>query len=161
MVYTKNGEAATWLTKFRLDNSSILFTTSQDDVLHAAARGYVVAFETNAIDNRQRLRWTITVVGHLSLASSNEVPAVTSQLSQSSLPPAQSIRLVIAATQGSTEALWQPAKIARGCRPSKPHPFTGPMTSRTTVGLPVREGTHRRPESDAMNTTTPPSDQIS
>lgn len=87
MVYIKNGEAATWLTKFKLDNSSILFTTSQDDVLHAAARGYVVAFETNAIDNRQRLRWTITVVGHLSLASSNEVPAVTSQLSQSILPP--------------------------------------------------------------------------
>lgn len=105
LVYTKKGKAATWLTKFSLDNSSILFTTSQDDVLHAAARGYMVAFETNAIDNRQRLRWTITVVGHLSLASSNEVPDVTSQLSQSILPPAQPIRLVIAATQGTTEAL--------------------------------------------------------
>lgn len=102
LVYTKAGKPATWLTKFKLENGSITFTTSQAEVLLAATRGYVAAFEANAVDNRQRRRWAVTVVGHLSLVPTVEV---TGPKPPADYPAPQMIRLVIAAAQGDGEAL--------------------------------------------------------
>ncbi|TDD61497.1 hypothetical protein E1263_07290 [Kribbella antibiotica] len=102
LVYTAAGKPATWLTRFKLEKGSILFRSSQAEVLLAAARGYVAVFEVNAVDNQQRRRWAVTVVGHLLLAPITEVTGGMPPV-EGSAP--QTIRLVIAAARGNSEAV--------------------------------------------------------
>jgi hypothetical protein len=103
LVYTKAGRPATWLTKFLVEDNSILFTTRDLDVLRAAERGYVVAFEADAVDRGRRLRWTVAIVGHLAVLAGSEVGEPTGL--PSAFREAQQIRLAIAATHGMAAGL--------------------------------------------------------
>ncbi|WP_406054217.1 pyridoxamine 5'-phosphate oxidase family protein [Kribbella sp. NBC_00889] len=109
LVYTDGGLPAVRLVNFVLDDDTIVFSTGPGDKLRAAERGDVVAFEADDVDLERHLGWTITAVGHLSVATPDETAALRAALPLRSWLPLddpQVVRLGIESLDGRRLLPW-------------------------------------------------------
>ncbi|MEV0804348.1 pyridoxamine 5'-phosphate oxidase family protein [Kribbella sp. NPDC050281] len=109
LVYTHGGLPAVRLVNFVLDDETIVFSTGPGDKLRAAERGDVVAFEADAVDLERHIGWTITAVGHLSVATPDETTALRAALPLHSWLPLddpQVVRLAIETLHGRRLLPW-------------------------------------------------------
>ena len=63
IVYTQRALPAVELVNFALDHGDIVIRTDRGGKLAAAARGAVVAFETDFLDPAHQAGWSVTVIG--------------------------------------------------------------------------------------------------
>lgn len=63
VVYTRQALPAVELVNFAIDDGDILIRTDSGGKLAAAARGAVVAFETDSVDEATHSGWSVTIVG--------------------------------------------------------------------------------------------------
>ena len=63
IVYTQRALPAVELVNFALDHGDIVIRTDRGGKLAAAARGAVVAFETDSLDPAHQAGWSVTVIG--------------------------------------------------------------------------------------------------
>lgn len=99
LVYTHGGLPVVRLVDFVVDGDTIVFATHDDTKRRAAVRGDVVAFEADSFDLEQRLRWTVTVIGHLSAVSPGEAAEFSGHLDELGVPGSL-IRLGIESIHG-------------------------------------------------------------
>ncbi|MEV0804522.1 pyridoxamine 5'-phosphate oxidase family protein [Kribbella sp. NPDC050281] len=109
LVYTHAGLPAVRLVNFVLDDDTIVFSTGPGDKLRAAERGDVVAFEADDVDLERHIGWTITAVGHLSVATADDTAALRAALPLRSWLPLddpQVVRLAIESLHGRRLLPW-------------------------------------------------------
>ena len=63
IIYTRRALPAVELVNFALDHGDIVIRTDSGGKLAAAARGAVVAFETDQVDLAGQSGWSITAIG--------------------------------------------------------------------------------------------------
>ena len=63
IVYTRRALPAVELVNFALDEGDIVIKTDSSGKLAAAARGAVVAFETDQVDLAGQSGWSVTAIG--------------------------------------------------------------------------------------------------
>jgi hypothetical protein len=119
LVYTEGGLPMVALNEFVLDGDSILFTTRNSDKRRAAERGDVVAFEVDSLDADQRMRWIVTVAGHLSLVPAEDADTLTVHPWFPGAVAPEPIRLLI--------------EVLHGRRVPPPHPGSPPHPARLTA----------------------------
>lgn len=109
LVYTSAGLPAIRLVNFVLDDDTIVFSTGEGDKFHAAERGDVVAFEADDVELERHTGWTVTAIGHLSVATAEESAELRGRLPLRSWLPldeAQLIRLGIESIHGRRLVPW-------------------------------------------------------
>jgi hypothetical protein len=109
LVFTQGALPAVRLVNFLVAEGAILFRTSDGDKLRAAERGDVVAFEVDEIDQDRHLGWTVTAIGHLSVADTEEDPPLAGELPLRPWAPHHDghlIRLEIESLQGRRLLAW-------------------------------------------------------
>jgi nitroimidazol reductase NimA-like FMN-containing flavoprotein (pyridoxamine 5'-phosphate oxidase superfamily) len=94
LVYTDGGLPAVRIVNFVLDADTVVFASADGDKLRAAERGYVVAFEADAIDLDRHLGWTVTSVGHLSVVPADEAERLARKVRLHSWAPLHDSRLI-------------------------------------------------------------------
>jgi nitroimidazol reductase NimA-like FMN-containing flavoprotein (pyridoxamine 5'-phosphate oxidase superfamily) len=63
IIYTRRALPAVELVNFALDHGDIVIRTDSSGKLAAAARGAVVAFETDQVDLAGQSGWSVTAIG--------------------------------------------------------------------------------------------------
>jgi hypothetical protein len=63
IVYSRQALPAVELVSFAIDDGDIVIRTDSGGKLAAAARGAVVAFETDSVDMATHTGWSVTIVG--------------------------------------------------------------------------------------------------
>lgn len=63
VIYTRRALPAVELVNFALDQGDIVIRTDRSSKLAAAARGAVVAFETDCLDAARQVGWSVTAIG--------------------------------------------------------------------------------------------------
>jgi len=63
IIYTRQALPAVELVNFGLDGGDIVIRTDRSGKLAAAARGAIVAFETDSIDPAAQAGWSVTAIG--------------------------------------------------------------------------------------------------
>ena len=63
VIYTRRALPAVELVNFALEHGDIVIRTDRGGKLAAAARGAVVAFETDCLDTAQQAGWSVTAIG--------------------------------------------------------------------------------------------------
>ena len=63
VIYTRRALPAVELVNFALDQGDIVIRTDRSGKLAAAARGAVVAFETDCLDAARQVGWSVTAIG--------------------------------------------------------------------------------------------------
>ena len=63
IIYTRRALPAVELVNFALDHGDIVIRTDRGGKLAAAARGAVVAFETDQVDLAGQSGWSVTAIG--------------------------------------------------------------------------------------------------
>jgi hypothetical protein len=63
VIYTRRALPAVELVNFALDRGDIVLRTDRSGKLAAAARGAVVAFEADCLDQAHRAGWSVTAIG--------------------------------------------------------------------------------------------------
>jgi hypothetical protein len=63
VIYTRRALPAVDLVNFALDHGDIVIRTDRGGKLAAAARGAVVAFETDQVDLAGQAGWSVTAIG--------------------------------------------------------------------------------------------------
>jgi hypothetical protein len=63
IIYTRRALPAVELVNFVLDRGDIVIRTARGGKLAAAARGAVVAFETDCLDPAGQAGWSVTAIG--------------------------------------------------------------------------------------------------
>ena len=63
IIYTRRALPAVELVNFALDHGDIVIRTDPSGKLAAAARGAVVAFETDQVDLAGQSGWSVTAIG--------------------------------------------------------------------------------------------------
>jgi uncharacterized protein len=63
IIYTRRALPAVELVNFALDHGDIVIRTDRSGKLAAAARGAVVAFETDRLDLAGHCGWSVTAIG--------------------------------------------------------------------------------------------------
>ena len=63
VIYTRRALPAVELVNFALDQGDIVIRTDRSGKLAAAARGAVVAFETDCLDAARQAGWSVTAIG--------------------------------------------------------------------------------------------------
>ncbi|WP_329000916.1 pyridoxamine 5'-phosphate oxidase family protein [Kribbella sp. NBC_00709] len=109
LVYTNAGLPAIRLVNFVLDEDTIVFSTGQGDKFHAAERGDVVAFEADDVELERHMGWTVTAIGHLSVATAEESTELRHRLPLHSWLPmdeSQLVRLGIESIHGRRLVPW-------------------------------------------------------
>ncbi|WP_328997842.1 pyridoxamine 5'-phosphate oxidase family protein [Kribbella sp. NBC_00709] len=109
LVYTYAGLPAIRLVNFVLDDDTIVLSTGQGDKFRAAERGDVVAFEADAVDLERHLGWTVTAIGHLSVATVEESTELRHTLPMHSWLPMddpQLVRMGIESVHGRRLVPW-------------------------------------------------------
>ncbi len=76
LVFTQGGLPTIQLVNFSVDDDTIVFASDDGDMLRAAERGDVVAFEVDEVDLERHFGWTVTSVGHLSVVPLEEAAGV-------------------------------------------------------------------------------------
>ncbi len=63
VIYTRRALPAVELVNFALDQGDIVLRTDRSGKLAAAARGAVVAFEADCLDQAHQVGWSVTAIG--------------------------------------------------------------------------------------------------
>ncbi len=63
VIYTRRALPAVELVNFAFDSGNIVLRTDPSGKLAAAARGAVVAFETDSLDVANKAGWSVTAIG--------------------------------------------------------------------------------------------------
>jgi len=63
VIYTRRAMPAVELVNFALDQGDIVLRTDRSGKLAAAARGAVVAFEADCLDQAHQVGWSVTAIG--------------------------------------------------------------------------------------------------
>lgn len=109
LVYTYAGLPAIRLVNFVLDDDTIVFGTGQGDKFRAAERGDVVAFEADDVELERHMGWTVTAIGHLSVATADESAELRDRLPLHSWLPMDDphlVRLGIESIHGRRLVPW-------------------------------------------------------
>jgi nitroimidazol reductase NimA-like FMN-containing flavoprotein (pyridoxamine 5'-phosphate oxidase superfamily) len=80
IVYTRQALPAVELVNFAIDNGDIIIRTDSGGKLAAAARGAVVAFETDSVDMATHTGWSVTIVGMSEAVTDSEAIRLLEQV---------------------------------------------------------------------------------